>query len=164
MMAKDILVLLRSRDRVEHFIPYIERIAQRKMRVIFLVPYPVESWVYWRDHWVTTESSRGAMSEGREIMGRYSWETQRRLAEQRVFPAREALGHKGVKVSVEIYTGHGSGALQSHARGRDIHLILVRAGIALRIMKGLYRTTSLFGLFKRVGSCPMLLLDPNAGV
>ena len=61
IMAGQILVPFNSHLRVEDIISVIEEAAKPGMRVVFLVRYPVDPWVWFRDHWVTTESSRDAM-------------------------------------------------------------------------------------------------------
>jgi hypothetical protein len=95
-MAGQILVSLRSEDRIEDIMPYITEVAKAGMSVIFLIRYPVTPWVWLQDHWVTTESSRIAMWAGREIIERYSLERQRRLAEETVAPWRNVLRQMGV--------------------------------------------------------------------
>ena len=72
IMAGQILVPFNSHLRVEDIISVIEEAAKPGMRVVFLVRYPVDPWEWFRDHWVTTESSRDAMLAGRKVMERYS--------------------------------------------------------------------------------------------
>jgi hypothetical protein len=86
IMAGQILVPFNSHFRVEDIISVIEEAAKPGMRVVFLVRYPVDPWVWFRDHWVTTESSRNAMLAGGKVMEKYSWEGQRALAEEMVAP------------------------------------------------------------------------------
>lgn len=160
-MAGQILVALNRHDRIQEILPYIEEIAKPGMRIVFLIPYPVELWLYLRDHWVTTESPTKAMLEGRKIMERYSWELQRGLAEQRVFPAREALRKRGVEIAVDIYTGSLRKVVESYTHDGDVHVIMMRAGIGLRIMGFLHGISPLFRLFKRPSFSSVLLLHPD---
>jgi len=39
--AEQMLVLVKRNDRVEELIPYAPKVAQPGVRVVFLVPYPV---------------------------------------------------------------------------------------------------------------------------
>jgi transcriptional regulator with GAF, ATPase, and Fis domain len=43
MAAEDILVPLHRHGRIEEVIPYIEKIARAGMRVVFRVPYPLDT-------------------------------------------------------------------------------------------------------------------------
>ena len=67
-MAKRIVIPLKRNSLIEEILPGLGKIAQPGMRVVFLIPYPVESWSYR-----TTESPTKAMLAGREISHRSSW-------------------------------------------------------------------------------------------
>jgi hypothetical protein len=123
-MAGQILIPFNSDLRVKDIISVIEEAAKPGMRVVFLIRYPVDSWVWFRDHWVTTESSRGAMLAGTKVMERYSWEGQRALAEEMVAPWRYVLQKMGVRASVDIYTGSFSSVLEKYRRGDEISLVM----------------------------------------
>jgi hypothetical protein len=115
-MSGQILVPFNSHCRVKDIISVIEKDAKPGMRVVFLVRYPVDPWEWFRDHWITTESSRDAMLAGRKIMERYSWEGQMALAEKMVAPWRHVLQKMGVKSTVEVYTGSLSSVVENHSR------------------------------------------------
>ena len=124
IMAGQILVPFNSHLRVEDIISVIEQAAKPGMRVVFLVRYPVDPWVWFRDHWVTTESSRNAMLAGGKVMEKYSWEAQRALAEEMVAPWRYVLQKMGVKATVEVYTGSLSSVVENYSRGDGISLVM----------------------------------------
>jgi len=67
-MAGQILIPFNSDLRVKDIISVIEAAAKPGMRVVFLIRYPVDPWVWFRDHLVTTESSRDAMLAGRKVI------------------------------------------------------------------------------------------------
>lgn len=163
-MAAQILVSLKRNDRIEGILPYIEEITKPGMKVVFLMPYPLNSWAYLQDHWVTTESPREAMLAGRKIIDTYSWDVQRGLAEQKVFPVREALSRKGVEVAVDVYTGGLKKAATDYMANGDVRLIMIGAGSGLRIMRFLRGAISLLGLSRRPSFSPVLLLHPDHGV
>lgn len=157
-MKGKILVALKRYDRVEDFLPYLEQLAESGSRVSFLIPYPVNLWLYLRDLWVTTESRTHAMQEGRDILERYSWESQRRLADQEVLPVREALEKNGVEVSVHLYSGTLKAAVAHYTATADVRWILLpepRKAPMAGMLRGM---TSLFGLFKPSGLYPLLLI------
>lgn len=156
-MTGKILVPLKRRDRIEEVIPYLEEVASSGMRVVFLIPYPVKSWLYLRDHWVTTESAREAMLKGRKIMEAYSWELQKALAEQKVGLAREGLQRRKVEVAVDVYTGSLRRVIGDYSVNGNVHLVMMRARGSHLLMRLFSRTIFLFGLFKRPSSSPALL-------
>jgi hypothetical protein len=138
IMAGQILVPFNSHLRVEDIISVIEEAAKPGMRIVFLVRYPVDPWEWFRDHWVTTESSRDAMLAGRKITERYSPEGQRVLAEEMVAPWRHALQKMGVKATVAVYTGSLSSVVENYSRGDETSLV-IRAQNNLPIMGFLRR-------------------------
>jgi hypothetical protein len=123
-MAGQILIPFNSDLPVKDIISVIEEAAKPGMRVVFLIRYPVDPWLWFRDHWVTTESSREAMLAGSKVMERYCWEGQRALAEEMVAPWRHVLQKMGVRASVDIYTGSLSSALEKYSRGDEISLVM----------------------------------------
>jgi hypothetical protein len=161
-MAGKILVALKSNDRLEEIIPYIEKIAQPGMSVVFLLRYPVTGdFLSLGDHWVTTESPREAMLAGRRIMQRYSWDVQRGLAEQRITVAREALRGKGIQVAVDVYTDSLRRVVRHYTATGDVHLIMMGAGSGHPMMRLLRWTAPLLGIFRMRTSSPVLLFSPR---
>ena len=123
-MSGQILVPFNSDLRLEDIISFIEEAAKPGMRVVFLVRYPVDPRDWFRDHWVTTESSRDAMLAGAKVTEKYSWERQTALAEEMVAPWRHVLQKIGVKVSVEVYTGSLSSVVANQSREDGISLVM----------------------------------------
>jgi hypothetical protein len=124
IMAGQILVPFNSHLRIKDTLSVIEEAAKPGMSVVFLIRYPVDPWGWFRDHWVTTESSRDAMLAGKKIMEKYSWERQRAVAEETVTPWRHVLQKMGVKATVDIYTGSLSSVVENYSRGDEIPLVM----------------------------------------
>jgi hypothetical protein len=124
IMAGQILVPFNSRLRVKDIVSVIEEAARPGMRVVFLVRYPVDPWVWFQDHWVATDSSRDAMQAGRKIIEKYSWDGQMALAEEMVAPWRYVLQRTGVTVAVDVYTGSWSSVVENYSRGDGISLVM----------------------------------------
>ena len=61
-MNKKILVPLGQYDRSEEMIPYIEKVARPGMKVVFLVRYPVDGFI-----WAKEEYGMKAALEGEEV-------------------------------------------------------------------------------------------------
>jgi hypothetical protein len=138
IMAGQILVPFNSHLRAKDIISVIEEAAKPGMRVVFLIRYPVDPWGWFRDHWVTTESSRAAMLAGRKVTERYSWEGQRALAEEMVAPWRYVLQKMGVKAAVDVYTGSLSTVVENYSRAEKTSLV-IQAENDLPIMGFLHR-------------------------
>jgi hypothetical protein len=124
IMAGQILVPFNSHLRIKDIFSVIEAAAKPGMSVVFLVRYPVDPWAWFRDHWITTESSRDAMLAGGKLMERYSREGQRALAEEMVAPWRHVLQKIGAKVTVDVYTGSLSTVVENYSRGEKISLVI----------------------------------------
>jgi hypothetical protein len=157
IMAGQILVPFNSHLQIRDTLSIIEAAAKPGMSVVFLVRYPVDPWAWFRDHWVSTESSRDAMLAGRTVMEKYSWERQRALAEEMVAPWRYALQKIGVEAVVDVYTGSLSSAVENYSRGNGISLIM-RAENDLPVMRFLQRPIAFFRLFKSARFRPVLSL------
>ena len=132
------------------------------------------SW--WRDLRTTMESERqtrlamnlpGQLSLGKQRTPsqerhfpdcEYSWQNQRRLFQETIFPLCEPLRKKGCEVSVALYMGSLRKALKDYRLNKDVRLILLRGGIGLWITSFIQRIIPTFGLFKLTECVPMLLL------
>ena len=127
-MEGKILIGLRPHDQVEEIRPYLERIAKPGMTVVCLLRYPVDSRDYLRDHWVTTDSTRSAMLAGRKLIDRYSWEeAQKRLAEQKIVPVREAMLKKAVSVELDLCTGSLRTVVLDRSADSDVRWVIIPA-------------------------------------
>ncbi|MGH7844450.1 MAG: hypothetical protein ACREQW_04670 [Candidatus Binatia bacterium] len=155
-MAKTILVPIKRNDKVEEFLPYIEKVAKPGSRVIFLTSYPVGQWqTRLRDHRVTAESRDKAMLAGRQIMERYCWDTQRILAEQQLSPCRESLQRQGVETSVNLYTGSLRKVLGEYEADGDLFLLLTHSQNHNPVWRLWWKMVSPFWLVRRSAFSPV---------
>jgi hypothetical protein len=155
-MNKKILVPLGQYDRAEEMIPYIENVAQPGMKVVFLVRYPVEGFI-----WAKEEYGVRAALKAKELVHYYLWEENLDKARQRVARACAALRAKGIEAAVDVYAGGLTRALRSQALNGDVHLIMTRAGLGQRFAGFLNGSSSLFDLFKRPARSPVLVIHPG---
>ena len=164
-MGAKIITAIGRRDEALEVIPCLENLTRPGMTVVILVPYPLEFWPYICGHWVTTESVRAATELGREIIARYSWESQQELADRKFAAVREALGMKDVEVEVNFYTGSLKEALRKYSTDPEVFWIVRPAstgrmfgGLLGKIVAPLRSTTlapswSLFRIAHRRGAC-----------
>jgi len=160
-MSRQLLVVQKRDDRLEHYIPYIERIAQPGMRVVFLMRGVCGIAGGW-----AAEEGRALFRAEAGPAGRRSaqadlQEEEAKLSEQRVFRAQEALRKGGVEIDVEVYTGSLKKTLERYTRRGDVPLILVRAGGALRLLAFLKGKLALSGYSRQGSFSPVLLLRPG---
>src|SRR5262249_17956073 len=113
-----------SHLRVKDVVSVIKEAAKPGMRVVFLIRYPVDPWVWFQDHWVTTESSRDAMQAGRKIIEKYSPDGQMAFAEESVAPWRYVVQKTGVSVDVYVYTGSLLSVVENYSRRDGISLVM----------------------------------------
>jgi hypothetical protein len=161
IMAQQILVPLRRDDRIDEILPYIEKLCQPGMRVVFFIRYPVSGFAGLQNQLLNMETGIN-MQAARQIAERYTWDRQEQLAKQRVFPACKVLRTRGAEVAVEVYTDSPRKVVRNYTLKGDVHLIMMRAGLGLRIRRLLREAISSFGLFKRPSFSPVLLVHPTA--
>jgi hypothetical protein len=155
-MNKKILVPLEQYDRNEEMIPYIENVARPGMKVVFLMRYPVDGFI-----WGKEEYGIRAVLEAKKLVNHYSWEANLERAKQHVAPPCEALRAKGIEASGDVYAGSLKKAVRSHMLNGDVHLIMTRAGIgdwAAKLVDGI---ASVFKRFRRPSFSPVLLINPR---
>lgn len=126
-MTRQILVAVRRPDQIREVTPILQKIAKPGGKVTFLLPYPVNPWSWLRDHWITTESRREAMLEAQRILARYSWDEQKRMAEEMISVAREALSRMDVEVAVEL-KGRLNSAVRAYVLTGEFQLLLMAPG------------------------------------
>jgi hypothetical protein len=156
-MSKEILVAVKTQDRIEDIIPCLERVVQPGTKVTFLVRYPVDGYA-WPKHDPGTIA--GAL-EAKKLADYYSWEVNVQRAERKVAPAFEVLSRKGAAVAVDVYAGSLKRAISNHAVKGDVHSIMTRAGIGHWITSFFNGTNSVLRFFKRPSFSPVLLIQPR---
>ena len=154
-MREQILAPMKRNDRADDFIPFIEKVARPGMKVVFMMPYPVDGL-----RWSGEEFGRKAIETGKRLASEYTWEANLKKAESRVLPAVKGLPNKGIDVAVKLYTGSTRRLVRDCVAQDDVHLIVTRVGMAQRIADLLNGSHSLLGVFKRPPLSPVLLIHP----
>ena len=155
-MNKKILVPLGQYDRSEEMIPYIENVARPGMKVVFLMRYPVDGFI-----WAKEEYGMRAALKAKELVNYYSWEGNLENAQKQVAPTCEALRSKGIEAVADVYAGSLKKAMRSHMLSGDVHLIMTRARISEWIAKLFDGTNLVFKWFKRRSFSPVMLINPR---
>jgi hypothetical protein len=155
-MSKKILVPLGQNDRTEEMIPYIEKVARPGMKVVFLMRYPMDGFI-----WAKEEYGMRAALKAKKLVNYYSWEGNLESAKKQVAPACEALRAKGIEADIDVYAGSLKKAVRSHTLNGDVHLIMTRAGIGDWIARLFDGPNSIFKWFKRPSFSPVMLINPR---
>jgi hypothetical protein len=155
-MNKEVLVRMKRNDRVEDFIPYVENVARPGMKVVFMIPYPVDGL-----RCSTEELGHKAIVEGKSLANYYTWDANLRTAKDRISTAFKVLPTKGIEVGVDLYAGSMRSVIRNHAAKGNVHLIVTRAGIADWIARLFDGAISVFKWFKRSSFSPVLLINPR---
>ena len=140
-MAEKILVPLKRHDRVEDVIPYLERVTQPGMTVVFLVHHPVNGLKWLQAYCGIAQCGLDNALMLRKMVESYSVKTRRQLAQQKVFQTCQALHRLEVETAVEVYSGSLTKSLRSYTSNGDGQLVLMPSGIGQRIgtlLRGIY--------------------------
>ena len=157
-MSKEILVAMKSQDRIEDMIPCLEKVAQPGTKVTFLFHYPVDGFALPKQEAGTI----AAALEAKKLAAYYAWEANVQRAERKVSPAFEVLSRNGAEAAVEVYAGSLKKAISKRTRKGDTHMVMMHAGIGQWIASFFNGTNSVFKLFKRPSFSPVLLIRPRA--
>lgn len=173
-MAQQILVALKSEDRLSQMIPCIEKIAKPGMRVVLLIrfiPQPVskrsrhdsiELGCPEESAYFDRALEKPRLTKG-FIKGPQSIEEQRLFVEQKVLLALEALRKRGIEFTVDIYSGSLRRTVRSYTSKGDVHLIVTRARREL-MMDFLHKTFPALGWGQQPTLSSMLARHPTHAV
>jgi len=155
-MHKKILVPMRRNDRPEDFIPYVEKVARPGMKVVFMVPYPLDGF-----RWSHAEFGRKMIEEAKRLVNYYSWDANLQKAKDRISRASRSLTVTGIELDVDLYAGSIRKAVRDHTAKNDVQMIVTRTGIGERIAAVLNGSNSVSDLFKRPALSAVLLIYPG---
>lgn len=141
-MEKKVLVGLRRHDRIEDALPLLEDTVRPGTKIMFLLPYPVEPWSYLPKYCDDAEIGGGATFVSRKYASQFVWETQRQLAEARLYSVRETFGSKNVQVEFKLYGGRLTSVVRDCASEFDWIVTWKNNWLGLSIAKGI---AGLFG-------------------
>ncbi len=158
-MPERILIALRKEDRIEEMIPYLERIAKPGVKVVFLVPYMIDGFGWLVAQLGTMQTEMQILLATKKMADRYSWEGQRRAAEERIRPAKEALSGQAVEVGLDLYTGSLRKVLGRYTAAGQF--LLMRTEPRFRIGNFFLAKGSFSKLFRGYTLPPVSLLQPN---
>lgn len=171
-MARQILVALKSEDRLGQMIPYIEEIAQPGMKVVFLIGfhpgaaskaprYDSLALNCLEDVQFAADLEKPG-SPNENVSG--SMEEPSLSTEHKVFLALEALHKRGVEIAVDVYAGSLKRVVKNYINKGNVHFIMKRVGKGSAIMQFVRRAFPFFGSFNRRTFSPVILLHSTHAV
>ena len=155
-MNNKILVPLKKHERVEEIVPFIEKVAQPGTSVVFLIRHPVSGLKWLQAYSAISQCGIDSAMVVRRMTESYSQWMREQLSRQKAFNTCAALHKLGVKVTVDVYAGSLRKTLRSYGTDGD-NLVLMRPGMAERIVSFLAGTASLRGIFRRPFSSSAIL-------
>lgn len=173
-MAPQILVVLKSEDRLSQMIPYIEEVAQRGMKIVFLVGFRPKAASKAPSY--SSLASKGVedvrfvgdlekpMFADENISGTQSMEEHRLSAEHKVFLALEALHKRGIEITVDVYAGSLKRVVKSYTSKGNVLYIMKRPGKVFAMMQFVRRAFPIFGSLKGRTFSPVLLLHSTHAI
>ncbi len=146
-MRKQILIPLKTYDRLERMLPYLEEITQPDTEVIFLVRCRPDASGWLNPQLTIMQTEIRTVTAVTRLAMRELWERQIRLTEKRIGLACKVLRSKGVGVSVHCYTGSLKKAIASCGgiRGR---LVVMPIQSGRMVWKLWARFTLMLGCFQ----------------
>ena len=157
-MPAKILVPLKRFDRIEEIVPYIEKLAEPGVSVVFLVHHPVNGFKWLQAYCGIAQCGLEKALAVRRMMESYSLKTCTQLAQRRVFQTCEALHDMGLNITVDVYTGSLRKTLKSYVKNGDAQLLVMRPGIGQWIVSVLHGAVSVRNVFSRSITSSTLLL------
>jgi len=153
-MNHQILVPIKSRDRIEDLLPYLEDIARPEMTVVFLVQFDVNRFAQLTGHLLEVQSGlRANFSEDVSV-------AQSNLTRRIEHIGRE-LRNRGVQIKMKFYTGR----LQPVLRQQSIHdgrnLVIMRSG-SYPVWRWLCGLLAKLQHTKPAPAMPVFLCHPSA--
>jgi hypothetical protein len=129
-MAKKILVPLRRSDRLDSLLPYLEKIAQPGMQVVFFVHYRISDFNPLMRQLLAFHA--GIFSPAKS--SKETWHTETSPTEEEIRSACRALITRGVKPDTVLYKARVSRVIREYMRNGDVHLVVMQstAGNAAR--------------------------------
>jgi hypothetical protein len=172
-MGPQILVALKSEDRLSQMIPHVEKIAQPGMKVVFLIRFSPQAAPKMPHKSLGLRCLEDPRSEwelekprftGENIRETQSMEEQRLSAEHKVFLALEALLKRGIEITVDIYTGSLKKVMKNYTRKGNVHFLVRRLGKIPAMMQFVRRAFPIFGSLNGRTFSPVLLLHSTPAV
>lgn len=124
-MAKTILVALNSKPNIDMLLPSLERLANSRDGIVFLVPYDKDITANLLAQTVLIQTGLETAVACEEQRARCSWEQQKIRVEHEIgVPARRVFSRVNVDVDVNIYSGSLNRTIERYLENGNVTLLV----------------------------------------
>lgn len=161
-MADQFLVPICGSDRIELFLPYIERIARPGVKIVFLVHLGTGRFQEIFDQLLAIRTGLAPALLPVRNSDLESLNLRSRLIREEIYRSCEVLREKGVEISVGLFAGSPRTAVREFAQKEDIQLVIMRGATRNWLARILRKVGSVLHFFRPQTLPPVLLFHPSS--
>jgi hypothetical protein len=160
-MAGQIIVPLSGSDQIEDILPYLERVAQPGVRIVFLIHVSLRGFGKLTAQLLAIHT--GLFSNPSTGLDDEEFVRSRiRSVEEQIFLRCSELREKGIAMIVSVFAGSFRKVLHDYAQQEEIHLVMMRGEAGSRLRRTLRHVVSHLHRFRVEKLPPVLLFHPNS--
>ena len=161
-MHGQIIIPLTGTDRIDEVLPYLERVAQPGVKVVFLIHVGLGRFdEITRQLLAIHTGVISACSPGHA--GDIDLINERlRSAEDTILAACAALRQNGTEIIVSVFSCSVRKMVREYARREEIHLVMMRGNNGNCLTRTLRRAVSRLHILRRKTLPPVLLFHPSS--
>jgi hypothetical protein len=159
-MASQIIIPLSRSDQIEEILPYLERVAQPGMKIVFLIHIGLRRFEAITAQLLAINSGLFFLScptDEDQFVRR-----QIRSAEEHIFACCSALRGKGIEMMVSVFAGSLRKVIHDYAQQDEVHLVMMRGGTGGWLTRTLRHIVSRLHRFRTETLPPVLLFHPTS--
>lgn len=161
-MACQIVIPMSGSDRIEEVLPYLESVAQPKMKAVFLIHVGLSHFDEITAQLLASDTGLVSGSFSARNDNEFAKEPLR-FAKEKILPRCTALRAGGMEITVSVFTGSWREAVRAYARNEEVHLVMMRGQMGNWLSRVLRRFVSHLRRFKATPPPPpVLLFHPNS--
>lgn len=160
-MACQIVIPMSGSDRIEEVLPYLESVAQPKMKAVFLIHVGLSHFDEITAQLLASDTGLGFESPSARNDNEFTKE-HLRLAEEKILPRCAALRAGGMEIIVSVFTGSWRTAVRDYARNEEVHLVMMHGRVGNWLSRALRRAVSHVRRLRAETLPPVLLFHPNS--
>jgi len=151
-MSQQLLVPIKSHDRIEDLLPYLEDLARPDMKIVFLVHFGINRFGELAGQLLEIQSGLPSSFSSDTVI------PQSNLA-RRIQLASQKLHVRGTRIDVKFYSGRLRPILRQYSEAKASKLVIMRPGQnrAWRLCQNLF---SALRIARSAPSMPVLLRHP----
>ena len=161
-MHGQIIIPLTGTDRVDEVLPYLERVAQPGIKVVFLVHVGLSRFNEITRQLLAIHTGLIAGCSPGHTGGIDFIDERLRAAEDKIITACAALRKNGTEIIVSVFSCSVRKMVREYARREEIHLVMMRGNNGNCLTRTLRRAVSRLHILRRKTLPPVLLFHPSS--